>query len=148
MRSYDDVIDVRRGLVAGQEAPEQFLWRGRLWVVRDVLAHWVETGAWWEQAGVAALLGIRSGSGASSNPDSSEVSAAASVATNSGGGSGAAVDGLQDARLGADLLGERDVWRVEAGRGRLAPGSSLGAGVFDLAFDWVDARWRLVGCMD
>ena len=127
MRSYHDVIDVRRGLVAGQEAPEQFLWRGRLWVVRDVLAHWVETGAWWEQAGVAALLGA----GATPDP-------------------GAAADGttgrteLEGGRLGAELLAERDVWRVEAGRGRMASN----AGVFDLAFDWGDAQWRLVGCAD
>lgn len=127
MRSYDDVIDVRRGLVAGQEAPEQFLWRGRLWVVRDVLAHWVETGAWWEQAGVAALLG------AVVTPDS-----------------GPSADGttrrseLEGGRLGAELLAERDVWRVEAGRGRVVSTT----GVFDLAFDWADARWRLVGCAD
>ena len=58
MRRYDEPIEVRRGLVAGQEAPAQFLWRDRLWMVRDVISHWVETGAWWEQAGVAALLGV------------------------------------------------------------------------------------------
>ena len=61
MRSYDEPIEVRRGLVAGQEAPEQFLWRGRLWVVRDVVSHWVETGAWWDQEGIAALLGVGAG---------------------------------------------------------------------------------------
>jgi hypothetical protein len=27
--------------------PEQFLWRGRLYVVKGVLSHWVEVGAWW-----------------------------------------------------------------------------------------------------
>ena len=58
MRRYDEPIEVRRGLVAGQEAPEQFIWRDRLWVVRDIVSHWVETGAWWEQAGIAALLGV------------------------------------------------------------------------------------------
>ena len=44
MRRYDDPVEVRRG---ADEDPEQFLWRGRLWQVRDVVAHWVETGAWW-----------------------------------------------------------------------------------------------------
>ncbi|MBA2698197.1 MAG: hypothetical protein H0U61_05425 [Nocardioidaceae bacterium] len=127
MRSYHDVIDVRRGLVAGQEAPEQFLWRDRLWVVRDVLAHWVETGAWWEQAGLAALLG------AGVTPDSGTSADGATVGA-----------GLSGGRLGAELLAERDVWRVEAGRGR-AGGT---AGVFDLAFDWGDAQWRLIGCAD
>jgi hypothetical protein len=56
MRRYDDLIDVRRGIVAGQDAPEQFLWRGRLWVVREIIAHWVRTGAWWEQDAVRDLL--------------------------------------------------------------------------------------------
>ena len=54
MRRYDDTIEVRRGLVNGTEAPEQFLWRGRLWLVHDVMAHWVETGAWWKTADVPA----------------------------------------------------------------------------------------------
>lgn len=63
MRIYDDPIEVRRGQVedpAGDrgdvttmervEGPEQFLWRGRLWKVRAVLARWVETGEWWRLA--------------------------------------------------------------------------------------------------
>ena len=52
-RRYAQVIEVtgsegelavRSGPTAG---PEQFLWRGRLHVVREVLAHWVEVGPWW-----------------------------------------------------------------------------------------------------
>ena len=53
MRRYDDPVEVRKG----GDAPEQFLWRGRLWKVRDVLAHWVETGPWWQSSGVRAVLG-------------------------------------------------------------------------------------------
>ncbi len=30
--------------------PEQFLWAGRLYVVREVLHRWVEAGAWWLRA--------------------------------------------------------------------------------------------------
>ena len=56
MRQYDDLIDVRRGIVAGHDAPEQFVWRGRLWVVREIIAHWVRTGAWWEQSEARDLL--------------------------------------------------------------------------------------------
>lgn len=41
MRQYDDPVEVRRGEAEG---PDQFRWRGRLWKVRAVLAHWVETG--------------------------------------------------------------------------------------------------------
>jgi hypothetical protein len=95
VRQYDDLIDVRRGMIAGHEAPEQFVWHGRLWVVRQIIAHWVRTGAWWEQAEAA------------------------------------------------DLLAEREIWRVEAGRGK-----AVSAGVFDLAFDWGDGHWRLVCSFD
>ena len=49
-----------------------------------------------------------------------------------------------------DLLVERELWRVEAGRGAGPPaGSDDGRdGVFDLSFDWSDGRWQLVGCAD
>jgi hypothetical protein len=69
VRTYDDLVEVRTGPVPGygadgapvptslsdalrfdvrtDDAPQQFLWRGRLWQVREVIAHWLETGAWW-----------------------------------------------------------------------------------------------------
>ena len=61
MRIYDDPIEVRRGQVEGPdgdagdtvtrvEGPAQFLWHGRIWKVRTILAHWVETGEWWRLA--------------------------------------------------------------------------------------------------
>jgi hypothetical protein len=81
------------------EGPEQFLWHGRLWKVRSVLAHWVETGPWWQ------------------------------------------------ARGASDLLVERELWRVEAGRGGGHDDADTG-GVFDLAFDWSGGHWQLVGCVD
>lgn len=109
MRKYDDPVEVRKGLVRGpgasderSEGPEQFLWHGRLWKVRAVLAHWVETGPWWQHQ----------------------------------------ADEEETRSLG-DLLVERELWRVEAGRG----GPDVG-GVFDLSFDWTDGRWQLVGCAD
>ena len=43
---------------------------------------------------------------------------------------------------GTDLLVERELWRVEAGRGIST------SGVFDLSFNWSDGRWQLVGCAD
>ena len=65
MRRYDDPVDVRRGRVSGTgggpvEGPEQFLWRGRLWKVHQVVAQWVETGPWWQSRGVHAVLGDES----------------------------------------------------------------------------------------
>lgn len=96
MRQYDDPVEVRRG---ESEGPEQFLWRGRLWKVRAVLAHWVETRPWWQETG------------------------------------------------SADPVAERELWRVEAARGRDLLGLDV-AGVFDLSFDWTDGCWQLVGCAD
>jgi hypothetical protein len=91
------------------EGPEQFLWRGRLWQVRAVLAHWVETGSWWQSTGARAVIG-------SEEPG---------------------------AEVKADLLAEREIWRVEASRGR-----ADGGGVFDLSFDWGEGHWQLIGCAD
>lgn len=60
MQTYEDPVEVRQGPVPGygadgppvfaelpDDGPQQFLWRGRLWQVREILAHWVEVGAWW-----------------------------------------------------------------------------------------------------
>jgi hypothetical protein len=50
-RRYDDPVEVRRR----DDDPAEFLWRGRFYAVREVLARWVETGAWWQRPdGVAA----------------------------------------------------------------------------------------------
>lgn len=106
MRHYDDPVEVRRGATEG---PDQFLWRGRLWKVQEVIAHWVETAPWWQSSSVRAVIGSD--------------------------------DGESD-RSGSDLLVERELWRVEAGRGRDSHG------IFDLSFTWTDGRWQLVGCLD
>lgn len=92
MRLYDDPVEVRRGM---EEAPDQFLWHGRLWQVRAVLANWMETGAWWAGREARSVIG------------SDEAGA-------SGGGTTLLTP--------VDLLGERDHWRVEAARGPQDPG--------------------------
>ena len=155
MRRYADPVEVRQGPLddardldgqrlgaqGATEGPQQFLWRGRLWKVRAVLAHWVETGPWWQSTGVRAVIG-------------SEDAAP-----------GAAPEAESRGRVPiGDLLTERELWRVEAGRGPSRPaggatagpegidgavdGAVDGGGVFDLAFDWSDGRWALVGCAD
>jgi Family of unknown function (DUF6504) len=122
MRRYDDPVEVRKGMVAGAdgevEGPEQFLWHGRLWKVCGVVAHWVETGPWWQSREVAPVLGAELGG-------EDEPGRSASV---------------------HDLLAEREVWRVEAARGLAATGA--GRGVFDLAFDWDRGSWQLSRCLD
>ena len=128
MRRYDDPVEVRRGRVGGEsdtaeEGPEQFLWRGRLWKVRSVVAHWVETAPWWQSAGVQAVVGTDTAISSGTELEA-----------------GAVIDRGAD-----DLLIERELWRVYAGRGSAA---CDGGGVFDLSFDWSDGRWSLVGCVD
>lgn len=108
MRRYDDPVEVRRGETQG---PEQFLWRGRLWKVYAVVAHWVETGPWWQSADAKAVLGSE-------------------------------VHGDTTPGVGRDLNAEREIWRVEAGRG------GLGDGVFDLSFDWAKGDWHLARAVD
>ena len=59
-RCYVDLIDVRTSsrsdvgasVPAGAEdldtfRPQQFIWRRRLYLVRRVLAAWIEVGVWW-----------------------------------------------------------------------------------------------------
>jgi hypothetical protein len=48
-----DPVDVQRH----DEAPEAFLWRGRVYRVCEVLSAWVEAGPWWRGASAAALAG-------------------------------------------------------------------------------------------
>lgn len=162
MRRYDDPVEVRRGMVAGpggtQEGPEQFLWRGRLWKVCDVMAHWVETGAWWRSRGAGAVLGAE-------GEDAPVVSVGVGAGGGAGAGEVAALAGSPGSPSGSpglsgsgDLLAEREVWRVEAARGLAAAravgpdgspgGGSGGRGVFDLTFDWADGSWRLTRCAD
>ena len=126
MRRYDDPVEVRRGMVSGDqgpvEGPEQFLWHGRLWKVHDVVGHWMETGAWWQSRAVAPVLGAEEAGTASPTVEAAQTGLGISV---------------------HDLLGEREVWRVEAGRG-----VASGRGVFDLVFDWAQGSWVLARCWD
>jgi hypothetical protein len=69
-----DPVEVRRGALEGgldgDEAPEQFLWRGRLYVVRAVLARWTETGRWWRgAAGLTCAGSLTAGDGSAAIDD-------------------------------------------------------------------------------
>lgn len=50
MRRIDESIESLTPVAGGDTAPLAFRWRGRRYVVGAVLAHWVETGAWWRRA--------------------------------------------------------------------------------------------------
>ncbi len=136
MRRYADPVEVRqgpldddaRGLGAqgATEGPQQFLWHGRLWKVRAVLAHWVETSPWWQSTGARAAIGSEEPAAEPAEPRA---------------GAAAPVPGRPADRARALARGGRP--------GRLTPeGDPDGGGVFDLSFDWADGRWTLVGCTD
>jgi hypothetical protein len=61
VRRYEEPIEVRAGVgVVGlgginpvpdsSPSPSAFLWRGRLYIVREVIGHWRERKAWWREA--------------------------------------------------------------------------------------------------
>jgi uncharacterized protein DUF6504 len=114
-RRYDDPVEVRRR----DDDPAEFLWRGRFYAVREVLARWVETGAWWQHPeGVVPVA--RPGRPQSGRAQPGQTQSAT-----------------------ATLTGEREVWRVEASAGR-----STGSGVYDLCFDWTAGGWTLLRAQD
>jgi hypothetical protein len=124
---HGDPVEVRRK----DDAPEQFLWRGRLYVVRAVLSRWTESGGWWRGAAVRGLTsGMSTGASTGTSTDASTGRAAGPAEIDDG---------------------ERDWWRVEADcplfRGRHAA-MSAGRGVYDLCFDWSRGAWSLARVMD
>ena len=83
MRSYHEPI-----CVLFSDQPQQFIWRNRLLLVKEVQGRWSRSTAWWESSKVSAARGD-----AATNEQASETPA------------------------GTDLLEELEVWRVEAGNG-------------------------------
>lgn len=112
MRRFEDAIEVRPA--EGPDArPEAFIWRGRLYVVRQILMQWRERRAWWRDA-----LEPTESPGSSGAPET-----AGSPAAPGSPGS--------PARTAlAAAAAEREVWRVEA-----APGWSFTPGVYDLVHE-------------
>jgi Family of unknown function (DUF6504) len=148
-RHYDELAQVECGW-AGTAGPAHILWRGRLYRVRDVLAHWVETGAWWRST---AIRSLHDGTvGGPDRAESSAVSSAVSPAVSSAVSpamSPAVSSAVSPAMSSAILLdtgwdaAEREVWRVEAQAGRSAP-----LVVLDVALDTATGQWRVVRSHD
>lgn len=133
-RGHDDSIHVRLGDARpdGRRPPAQFLWRGRLYLVREVLGYWRERQAWWSLEPARAVHGEPEPLGAV--PTGRPGTATATLPARS-----------HVAQVGAD----REVWRVEA-----APGRSAHPGVYQLASDaaapdgTADRTWRLLQVHD
>ncbi len=110
-RGYDDTVHVRLAddpRPDGRDAPSQFLWRGRLYLVSAVLGYWRERQAWWSLEPALAVHGV-----GGERP-----------------GHGVPAPGLPAGGRAADVGADREVWRVEA-----APGRSASPGVYHLARD-------------
>ena len=141
-RRYGDPVAVRPAEGASGAGPGSagfrpgvFLWRGRVYVVREVLGHWRERRAWWTGPAAQALHGDADGAGGARSAGGAGGSAGGSTGGDSGG----------DSTATATLEVEREIWRVEASRGRV-----FGTGVFDLCREvprGVD-EWRLLHVSD
>jgi hypothetical protein len=110
MRRYTDPVEVRSASPEDAGAPSAFLWRGRLYVVRDVLGHWLERASWWSSPAARMVHG-------------EGVPAVDGALALDGPLPGAATPQVRV----ADLAEEREVWRLSASQGR-----AYAAGVFDL----------------
>jgi hypothetical protein len=113
MRRYTDPVEVRSASADGTgtgAAPSAFLWRGRVYVVRDVLGHWCERRSWWSSPAARRVHGegVPAVDGALALDDPAPGPAGAPVRV-------------------ADLAQECEVWRVSASPGRAYP-----SGVYDL----------------
>jgi hypothetical protein len=118
-RRHIDPVEVVR---SGGE-PARFLWHDKLYVVRDVLDHWVENEEWWH-------------AGHTNRANANAMANTANTANNTANSTGAGGTGT------ALLAIEREVWRVEAAAGRSAP-----LGVFDLRLD-AQGAWTLARTLD
>lgn len=138
MRLYDVPLQVRtvpdvpgRHPSGEPSPPDQFLWRERLFVVREVLGRWRERTAWWAGSVGRGVHGDGVEPG-SHEPGSHEPGSA---------------DGTGALRSRWDAA-DRWVWRVEASSG----GSGV-AGTYDISCEGPagaegSATWRMVRVSD
>ena len=133
VRSYGEEVMVKPVPPTGDDddRPASFLWRGRLYVVRDVLGHWRENTSWWSSPAARAVHGE-----SSSHPGDDPA--------------GAADPGTSRSSSRTALCTEREVWRVEASRGR-----AFASGVYDLCRERsvvagaaADQPWHLLRVAD
>jgi hypothetical protein len=168
-RCYADRVEVLRR----NEEPAHFLWRSRLYVVRGVLGHWVETGEWWRTAGAdapsehplatvpdragTALGGTQNGHGPGGIQadgrarENGRLATAARPSRRTDADVAVATDDSTEegsASTAGDVVEppldeEHEIWRVEASSGR-----SGVPGIYDLCFAWSSGAWTLVRTAD
>lgn len=141
-RLHTDLVEVHRR----DDGPERFRWRGRHYVVREVLGRWTESGSWWRAPAVRVLAGGDDSppSEAPAPLETAPIPSSPKWAQRAWGEPapdvGAAVRpaGVND--------GEQSWWRVEASR--LTAGACSATGVYDLCFDWSQGTWSLARVLD
>lgn len=140
-RQCAETIEVRRG----DDAPEQFLWRGRLYLVRAVLTTWTESGGWWHGPAARPLFDVEDAAAASGGGAADLV--LSRIPSTPKWGQRAWGEPAPDVGAAAGSLavddGERECWRVEAGAGHWA-----GTGIYDLCFDWGAGVWSITSVLD
>lgn len=146
-RLHADPVEVRTRTAPAGPVPDAFLWRGRCYIVHEVLSRWTESGGWWRSAAVAALT---SGDGTAAAPAGplQTVPIPASPAWGQRAWGEPAPD--LGAATGPPQVDDRvqQWWRVEAAAGRAAAASSAGPGVYDLCFDETTTGWSLARVQD
>jgi hypothetical protein len=142
-RLHADPVEVRRTDTGAGPEPAQFLWRGRLYVVREVLARWTESGGWWRAPAVRALTSGESTTGAAPDPlETAPIPASPRWAQRAWGEPAPDVGAVVSPLGGVDDR-ERSWWRVEAGRG-----AAEGTGVYDLCLLEAQGTWTLTRVLD
>lgn len=116
-RRYDDPAEVE----SRDGTPVAFMWKGRRYIVRAVLAHWWETGPWWETADLAAPA--EAGTGGVVADDEREMWRVEAV-----------TPGMRYPRSGSDC------W--------VAGGEADVVAVVELCLSWVSGRWTVVAVLD
>lgn len=146
-RLHAQPVDVRRVDTGAGPDPAQFLWRGRLYVVRSVLARWTEGGTWWRTPAVQA---VTSGDAAGTGPQGmAPATPLATVPIPADPAWAQRAWGEPAPEVGAAVLTgadavddrERSWWRVEAGW-------ATSTGVFDLCLNEAQGSWLLCRVLD
>ncbi len=142
MRRYDEPVEVTEG----RDGPERFEWRARLLLVDEVIARWVETGAWWDSPAVRAVRGdddLVQERGRTTDRGRTHEGRAPAVLTAEKRGRRGAFGGLPPAALS-------DVWQTAADEwGRAAAERKRSSGVLATPPEEVDLLaehevWRVV----
>ncbi len=136
-RRHAEPVEVRRR----DGVPEQFLWRSRLYVVRDVLEHWFESSRWWASER-AMVLASGSDTGEAVGGLTLTPMPASPRWAQRAWGEPAPDVGVSAVPVPLDDA-EQEFWRVEA-----RAGSGASPGVYDLSFDWSSGCWLLVEVHD